>query len=198
MPCYEFEGLRPVVDPSAFVHPTATLIGDVHVGAGCLVGPGASLRGDIGRLTMLAGSNVQDNCTLHSFPGKEVVVEHDGHVGHGAVLHGCRVCRNALIGMNAVIMDDAIIGENSFVAAMAFVKAATQVPANCIVAGTPAKVLRELKPEEIAWKSEGTKVYQELARRYLSSMLEVEPLAQVEPDRPQLPAIGYEPKHERE
>ncbi len=198
MPCYEFEGVRPVVDPTAFVHPTATLIGDVRIGPGCLVGPGASLRGDIGRLFMHAGSNVQDNCTLHCFPGKDVVIEEAGHVGHGAVLHGCTIKRNALVGMNAVIMDDAVIGENSFVAAMAFVKAGTEVPDNALVVGAPAKVLRELKPQEVEWKSEGTAVYQELARRYLASMREVEPLAEVEPDRPALPGIGYQPKHERD
>ena len=150
MPCYAFEGIRPVVDPTAFVHPTAVLIGDVIVGAGCLVGPCASLRGDIGRLILKAGSNVQDNCTLHCFPGKDVVIEEDGHVGHGAVLHSCTVKRNAIIGMNAVVMDDAVIGEESFVAAMAFVKAATVVPPRSLVAGVPAKVIRDVTPD-FAW-----------------------------------------------
>jgi phenylacetic acid degradation protein len=178
MPCYEFEGVRPIVDPSAYVHPTATLIGDVMVGPGCLVGPGASLRGDIGRLVMEAGSNVQDNCVVHCFPGKDVVIERDGHVGHGAVLHGCRIGRNALVGMNAVIMDGAMIGEESFVAAMAFVRAGTEVPAR-------------------GWKSDGTAVYQHLARRYLATAKEVEPLPAPERDRPTLPELGYEPKREQ-
>ncbi|MHC4990062.1 MAG: acyltransferase [Planctomycetota bacterium] len=197
MPCYEFEGVRPIVDPSAYVHPTATLIGDVMVGPGCLVGPGASLRGDIGRLVMEAGSNVQDNCVVHCFPGKDVVIERDGHVGHGAVLHGCRIGRNALVGMNAVIMDGAMIGEESFVAAMAFVRAGTEVPARSLVGGIPAKVLRELRDEEIGWKSDGTAVYQHLARRYLATAKEVEPLPAPERDRPTLPELGYEPKREQ-
>ncbi|MHC5026927.1 MAG: acyltransferase [Planctomycetota bacterium] len=196
MPAYEFEGVRPVVDPTAFVHPTAVLIGDVIIGPGCLVAPGASLRGDIGRLIMKAGSNVQDNCVVHCFPGKDVIIEEDGHVGHGAVLHGCHVGRNALIGMNAVIMDDAEIGESAFVAAMTFVKAGTIVAARTLVAGIPAKPLRELTDTEIAWKSAGTGHYQHLARRHLATCVEVEPLAEVEDDRTRVPALDYETKHE--
>ncbi|HRP62360.1 MAG TPA: hypothetical protein PK400_03625 [Phycisphaerales bacterium] len=197
MPCYEFEGCIPVVDPSAFVHPSAVLIGDVIISAGCLVGPGASLRGDIGRITMLAGSNVQDNCTVHCFPGKDVVIEEDGHVGHGAILHGCRIKRNAMIGMNSVVMDDAVIGENAFVAAMSFVKAGFEVPANTLVAGIPAKLIRELSADEIKWKSEGTGHYQHLARRYLATMKEEQPLREVEPNRPRVPDLLYKPKHEQ-
>lgn len=197
MPSYEFENVIPVVDETAFVHPTATLIGDVIIGPGCLVGPGASLRGDIGRIEMRAGSNVQDKCTVHCFPGKGVVIEEDGHVGHGSVLHGCIVRRNALIGMNAVIMDDAEVGNDSFIAAMAFVKAGTIIPPRSIAAGIPAKVLRELSDDEITWKSEGTRVYQELARRYLATMREVEPLRSIDADRPDLPLKDYRPKHEQ-
>ncbi|MHC5023282.1 MAG: acyltransferase [Planctomycetota bacterium] len=194
MPFFEFESVRPVVDPSAFVHPTATLIGDVVVGPGCLIGPGASLRGDIGRIILEAGCNVQDNCICHCFPAKDVVVEQDGHVGHGAVLHGCRVGRNALVGMNAVIMDDVVIGAESFIAAMAFVPAGMQVPQRSLVAGIPATIRRELRDDEIAWKSEGTRVYQHLARRYLATAKPVEPLTEIEPDRPQLPSIEYQAK----
>ncbi|MHC5004719.1 MAG: acyltransferase [Planctomycetota bacterium] len=197
MPCYEFEGIRPVVDNTAFVHPTAVLIGDVIVGPQCLVGPGASLRGDIGRLEMRAGSNVQDNCVVHCFPGKKVLIEEDGHVGHGAVLHGCRVGRNAMIGMNAVVMDDAVIGEEAFVAAMAFVKAGTDVPPRTLVGGVPAKVLRELRPDEIGWKTDGTRVYQHLAQRYLATTREVEPGHAVEPYRRRVPDVGYQTKRER-
>jgi phenylacetic acid degradation protein len=195
MPIYEFEGLRPVISETAFIHPTAMIIGDVHIGDGCLVGPGASLRGDIGRLIMRNGSNVQDNCTVHVFPGKQCVIEEDGHVGHGAVLHGCTVGRNALIGMNAVVMDDAVIGENGFVAAMAFVKAGMQVPPNTLVAGSPAKVIKEMSEKDIAWKSEGTAVYQRLAQRYRATFRECEPLRDAEADRPSLPDILYKPKH---
>ncbi len=194
MPVYEFEGIRPVVDPAAYVHPTAVLIGDVFVGAGCLVGPGASLRGDIGRLTLLAGANVQDNCILHTFPGREVLVEADGHIGHGAILHGCTVKRNAMIGMHAVIMDDAVIGEEAIVAAMAFVKAGTQVPPRTLVAGIPAKTIRELRDDEIEWKSEGTRIYQHLARRYLATARAVEPLRAAEPGRRRVPDMPYDTK----
>ncbi len=194
MPIYAFEGVRPVVDPTAFVHPTASLIGDVIIGPGCLVGPGASLRGDIGRIVMERGSNVQDNCTLHVFPGRECVVEEDGHVGHGAVLHGCTIGRNALVGMNAVVMDDVLVGENSFVAALSFVKAGTQVPPGTLVAGVPAVVKRKLTDDEIGWKSAGTTVYQRLAERYLATFVEVRPLDAAEPDRPRLPDHGHDPK----
>ncbi len=194
MPAYEFEGVRPVVHPTAFVHPEAVLIGDVHVGPGCLVAPGASLRGDIGRITMNAGSNIQDNCVVHCFPGKDVLIDVDGHVGHGAVLHGCTIGRNALVGMNAVIMDDAEIGEESFVAAMAFVKAGTVVAARTLVAGIPAKVIRELRDDEIAWKTRGTGVYQHLAKRYLATSRPVAPLTEPERGRKRVPLQDYAPK----
>jgi phenylacetic acid degradation protein len=194
MPCYTYEGLTPVVDPTAFVHPTAVLIGDVIVGAGCLVGPNAVLRGDIGRLELKAGSNIQDTCVVHCFPGKDVVVEEDGHVGHGAVLHGCRVGRNALIGMNAVLMDDVVVGENSIVGALSFVKEGTEIPANTLVAGTPAKVIRELSEKEIGWKTRGTEVYHHLAQQHLATEQAVEPLAAPEPDRKRVPDVLYETK----
>ena len=197
MTCYEFEGIRPVVDPTAYVHPTAVLIGDVIIGPGCLIGPGASLRGDLGRLIIKAGANIQDNCVLHCFPSKDVTVEEDGHIGHGSVLHGCTVKRNALVGMNAVIMDDAVIGEDSFVAAMAFVKAATIVPPRTLVGGIPAEVMRELTDDEIAWKFVGTGHYQHLAQRYLATSAEVKPLPEVEPDRKRVPQLVYKPKHEQ-
>lgn len=197
MPCYEFEGIRPVVDPSAFVHPTAVLIGDVIIGPGCLVGPCASLRGDIGRLILKAGSNVQDNCTLHCFPGKDVLIEEDGHVGHGAVLHSCTIKRNAMVGMNAIVMDDAVIGEDSFIAAMAFVKAGSIVPPRTLVAGIPAKIMRDLTDDEIRWKSEGTGHYQHLARRYMATMKEVSPLQAAEPGRKRVPELVYKPKHQK-
>jgi len=197
MPCFEFEGIRPVVDPTAFVHPTAVLIGDVIIGPGCLVGPCASLRGDIGRLILKAGSNVQDNCTLHCFPGKDVLIEEDGHIGHGAVLHSCTIKRNAMVGMNAIVMDDSVIGEDSFVAAMAFVKAGSIVPPRTLVAGIPAKIMRDLTDEEIKWKSEGTGHYQHLARRYLATMKEVTPLRSAEPGRKRVPELAYKPKHQK-
>ena len=177
MPCYSFDGRVPVVDPTAYVHPTAVLIGDVSVGAGCYVGPCASLRGDFGRIVLQAGANVQDGCVLHSFPGAQVLVEADGHVGHGAVLHGCVVRRDAMLGIKAVVMDGAEIGEQAMVAACAFVAGGTQVPARMLVAGVPAQVKRALTQDEIARKHRGTVLYQELAQRARATSREVEPLA---------------------
>src|SRR5580765_1531849 len=160
---YSIDGVTPVVDPTAYVHPSAVLIGDVIVGANCYIGPAACLRGDFGRLEIRAGANIQDTCVMHAFPGQDTIVEEGGHIGHGAVLHGCIVKRNALVGMNAVINDNAVIGESAIVAAMAFVKAGMVVPPRTLVAGVPAKVVRTLTDQELAWKVEGTHSYQELA-----------------------------------
>ena len=193
---YAIDGLRPVVDPGAFVHPAAVLIGDVIVGPGCYIGPGASLRGDFGRLVLEPGSNIQDNCVMHGFPGKDCVIGTDGHVGHGAILHGCRIGRNALVGMNAVIMDGAVIGEDSIVAALAFLKAGFEVPPRMLVGGIPGRIMRALTADEIAWKSRGTAEYQELARRCLASLEPIEPLAAPEPDRRRLDVSKYKPLYE--
>ena len=180
---YAIDGVTPVVDPAAYVHPSAVLIGDVIVGPGCYIGPCACLRGDFGRIDVRAGANLQDTCVMHGFPGTDTIVEEDGHIGHGAVLHGCVVRRNALVGMNAVINDNAVIGESAIVAAMAFVKAGFEVPPRTLVAGMPARVVRELTAQELAWKVEGTQSYQELARRSAATMRATAPLAAVEPDR---------------
>ena len=177
MPCYSLEGVTPVVHPSAYVHPTAVLIGDVWIGPGVYIGPCASLRGDFGRIVIEAGANVQDNCTLHGFPGADTLVEADGHIGHGAVLHGCIVRRDALVGMNAVVMDEAEIGEQAIVAASAFVRAGMKVPPRMLLAGVPGKVIRELSAQEVAWKRDGTLVYQALVGRCHDSLREVAPLA---------------------
>jgi phenylacetic acid degradation protein len=186
MPCYALEGVVPVVDATAYVHPTAVLIGDVIVGPGCYVGPCASLRGDFGRIVLERGANVQDNCTIHGFPDQDTVVEENGHIGHGAVLHSCVVRRDALVGMNAVVMDEAEIGANAFVAACAFVPAGMRVPPKSLVAGIPATVRRQLGEDEIAWKREGTETYQDLTRRCLASLVETEPLRAIEAGRPRL------------
>jgi phenylacetic acid degradation protein len=188
MPSYSIDGVIPVVDPTAYVHPSAVLIGDVIVGANCYVGPCASLRGDFGRIVLEEGSNVQDHCCIHGFPDQDTVVEVNGHIGHGAILHSCIVRRDALVGMNAVVMDEAEIGEQAIVAACAFVPAGMKVPARSLVAGIPAKVKKMLSEEEIAWKLEGTQTYQALTARSLASLHEVAPLRQMEPDRPRLPA----------
>ena len=181
---YSIDGITPVVDPTAYVHPSAILIGDVIVGPRCYVGPAASLRGDFGRLILEEGANVQDTCVMHGFPDSDTVVEVDGHIGHGAVLHGCRVGRNALIGMNAVLMDGAVIGADCIVAAMAFVKAGMVIAPRSLVVGTPARILRQVTDEELAWKVEGTRQYQELTVRSLQTMQETVPLTAPEADRP--------------
>ena len=137
---YSIDGVIPVVHREAFVHPTAVLIGDVIIGPGCYVGPCASLRGDFGRLILERGANLQDSCVMHGFPHTDTVIEEDGHIGHGAILHGCTIKRDALVGMNAVVMDGAVIGESAMVAAMAFVRAGFAVPARSLAAGIPAKI----------------------------------------------------------
>src|SRR6185436_20867661 len=190
---YEIDGIVPVVDPTAFVHPSAVLIGDVIVGPGCYIGPCASLRGDFGHIEVRAGANVQDACVLHGFPGVGTIVEEDGHIGHGVVLHGCIVRRNALVGMNAVINDNADIGESAIVAAMAFVKARMVVPPRTLVAGIPARVLRELNDTELAWEIEATQSYQELARRSLRTMKATAPLTAPEPGRKHLDLPALKP-----
>ncbi|MDF3936558.1 phenylacetic acid degradation protein PaaY [Pseudomonas citronellolis] len=196
MPCYSLEGLTPVVDPSAYVHPTAVLIGDVIVGPHCYVGPLAALRGDFGRIILEEGANLQDTCVMHGFPDSDTVVERNGHIGHGAVLHGCRIGADALVGMNAVVMDKAHIGERCIVAATAFVKAGFECPPQSLVMGSPATVKRELSEQEIAWKQRGTAEYQTLTRRCLASLAECQPLAAVEEGRPRIGDSGFRPKGE--
>jgi phenylacetic acid degradation protein len=180
---YSIEGVTPVVHPTAFVHPSAVLIGDVIIGPNCYIGPNACLRGDFGRILVGHGVNIQDCCIVHGFPERDTVVEDEGHIGHGAVLHCCRIGRNALVGMNAVVMDKAEVGDSSIVAAMAFVKAGMVVPPQSLAAGIPAKVVRPLTVQEMAWKVEGTALYQDLARRSLASMTETDALMEVEMDR---------------
>jgi phenylacetic acid degradation protein len=180
---YEINGVTPVVHPSAYVHPSAVLIGDVIVGPRCYIGPLASMRGDFGRLVLEEGANLQDCCVMHGFPGDDTVVEVDGHIGHGAVLHGCRIKRNAMVGMNAVVMDQAVVGEDSIIAAMSFVKAGMVIPPRSMVMGAPAKVVRALEEKEIAWKSFGTRQYHELAVRSMQTMRLTESLDEAEAGR---------------
>lgn len=190
---YAIDGITPVVHPTAYVHPSAVLIGDVIIGAGVYIGPCASLRGDFGRLVVGAGSNIQDCCVIHGFPGSDTVVEEDGHIGHGAVLHGCIIRRNALIGMNCVVMDNAVVGESAIVAAHAFIKAGMEVPPRMLAAGVPAKVIRELTEQEMRWKVEGTQVYQDLSRRSLASMVETTALTEVEENRRRIDISDLKP-----
>ncbi len=190
---YAYDDVIPVVDPAAFVHPAAVIIGDVIVGAGCYVGPAACLRGDFGRIIMEPGSNLQETCVVHAFPNLETVIETEGHIGHGAVLHGCRVGRNAMVGMNAVVMDEATIGENAIVAAMAFVKAKGEIPPNSLAVGSPAKVIRQLTEQEIEWKRQGTGIYRRLAAEAGQKLRAVEPLPAVEEGRRRIRAPDYDP-----
>lgn len=193
MPVYAIDGVVPVVHPTAFVHPSAVLIGDVIVAAGCYVAPQASLRGDFGRIVLQAGSNVQDCCVLHGFPNCDTVIGEDGHIGHAAVLHGCTVENDALVGMNATIMDGVIIGAQSIIAANTFIKAGFEVPARSLVAGVPGRIVREVSDQEIAWKQTGTRDYQELTLRSLRSLKEVAPLHAEEPDRKRIEVSDSQP-----
>ena len=192
MPVYSLEGITPVVHPDAFVHETAVLIGDVIIGPGCYIGPNASLRGDFGRIIVERGANIQDSCVMHSFPNKDCIVERDGHIGHGAVLHGCRIGVNAMVGMKSVVMDDVVIAESSVVGACSFVPAKFECPPRSLVIGTPAKVKRELSDQEIEWKSQGTVEYQELVERCKSSLVKTNALTEVEDDRPRMEVGTHE------
>jgi phenylacetic acid degradation protein len=193
---YAIDGITPVVHPSAFVHPSAVLIGDVIVGARAYIGPGACLRGDFGRIVVEEGANIQDTCMLHGFPGKDTVVGAEATIGHGAVLHGCVVRRGALVGMNCVVNDNADVGEDAVVAALAFVKAEDRIPARSLAVGIPARVLRTLSPQELHWKKENMHLYQQLAVRSATSMREVEALTEVEADRKRIAVPGAIPLSE--
>jgi carbonic anhydrase/acetyltransferase-like protein (isoleucine patch superfamily) len=184
MSIYEFDGFRPVIHESAFIHPHAAVVGNVVIGRDVYVGPGAAIRGDWGGIEIGDGCNVQENCTVHMFPGITVVLEPSAHIGHGAIVHGARIGRNTLIGMNAVIMDNATVGEECIVGALTFIPADMQIPARKVVVGNPAKIVKDVSDEMIAWKTEGTKLYQALPRRLYDSLREVEPLREIPADRP--------------
>ncbi|MBJ3816761.1 phenylacetic acid degradation protein PaaY [Shimwellia pseudoproteus] len=186
MPIYQIDGLTPVVPHDSFVHPTAVLIGDVIIGHRVYIGPNACLRGDFGRILVNDGANVQDNCVMHGFPQQDTVVEQDGHIGHGAILHGCRIGKNALVGMNAVVMDGAVIGENCIIGAAAFVKSQAEFAPGQLILGSPAKATRPLRDDELAWKIRGTGEYQALVVRCKQSLHQVEPLQEPEADRKRL------------
>ena len=176
---YSFKGYTPVVHESSFVHPQAAVTGNVIIGKNCYIGPGAAIRGDWGQIILEDGVNVQENCTVHIFPGKSITLRESAHVGHGAIIHGANLGRNCLIGMNTVIMDDAEIGDECIVGAMAFVKAETKIPKRSLVVGNPAKVVKQVSDEMIAWKTKGTELYQQLPKDCHDSLQEVEPLREV-------------------
>lgn len=172
---YEFKGIKPKVHPSAFVHPQAVVTGSVIIGERVYVGPGAAIRGDFGHIIIEKDCNIQENCTIHMFPGTTVVLEEKSHIGHGAIIHGARIGKNTLIGMNAVIMDDAIIGEESIVGALCFVPGQSIFPKRSVIVGNPAKVIKQVSDEMLKWKTEGTEVYIQLARDCEDSLKPCEP-----------------------
>ncbi|MCE9601607.1 MAG: transferase hexapeptide repeat family protein [Gemmatimonadetes bacterium] len=181
---YAFDGFIPVVHPTAFVHPQAAVTGNVVIGRDVYIGPGCAIRGDWGGIVIEDGCNVQENCTVHMFPGVTVVLEPGAHIGHGAIVHGARIGANALVGMNAVIMDNAVVGAGSVVGALAFVPAGMEVPERSVVVGNPARIVKPVSDEMLAWKSEGTALYQQLPAAMRASWREVEPLREIPADRP--------------
>jgi len=180
---FEFNGYKPVIHKSSFVHPQANVTGNVLIGKDVYIGPGATLRGDWGEIIIEDGCNVQESCTIHMFPGTSVVLKKGAHIGHGAIIHGGTIGENVLVGMNAVLMDDCVIGSNSIVGALCFVPAKTIVPSNKIVVGNPAKVVKDVSPEMIAWKSKGTALYQQLPSECKSTLKECEPLREIPANR---------------
>ncbi|MEM6515606.1 MAG: transferase hexapeptide repeat family protein [Bacteroidota bacterium] len=180
---YKFKNITPVIHPSSFVHPLAAVTGNVIIGKNCYIGPGAAIRGDWGQIILEDGVNVQENCTVHMFPGKSIVLKQSAHVGHGAVIHGANLGQNCLIGMNSVIMDDAEIGDECIVGAMSFINAETKIPRRSLVVGNPAKIIKQVSDEMIAWKTKGTQLYQQLPPDCHNSLKEVEPLRVVPKER---------------
>ncbi|MFN8288857.1 MAG: transferase hexapeptide repeat family protein [Chitinophagaceae bacterium] len=173
---YSFKGTRPVVHKSSFVHPQAIITGDVIIGKKCYIGPGAALRGDWGRIILEDGCNVQENCTIHMFPGITVLLKENAHIGHGAIIHGATIGKNCLVGMNAVIMDNAELGDECIVGALTLVKQEEKIPARSLVAGNPGKIIRQVSDEMIRWKSDGTALYQQLPAEMFTGWEECRPL----------------------
>ena len=185
---YAFEGIVPVVHATAFVHPNATVVGNVVIGRDVYVGPGAAIRGDWGGIVIEDGCNVQENCTVHMFPGVTVLLEEGAHVGHGAVVHGARLGRNVLVGMNAVVMDDAVVGAGAIVGALCFIPAGMVIPERKVVVGNPAKIVKDVSDEMLAWKTEGTRLYQGLPARLHAGLRPVAPLGALDAEQAALRA----------
>ncbi|MDR9442552.1 MAG: transferase hexapeptide repeat family protein [Schleiferiaceae bacterium] len=186
MPIYEFDGFKPVIHQSAYVHHTATIIGNVHLGKDVYVGPGAAIRGDWGEIVIEDGCNVQENCVVHMFPGVSLRLEEGAHIGHGAIVHGAHIGANSLVGMNAVLMDEVVLGAGSIVGALSFIKAQTNIPERSLVVGNPARIIKEVSAEMLAWKTEGTALYQQLPAQCRQSLRPCEPLREAEPNRPEM------------
>lgn len=181
---YEFNGYRPVIHASAFIHPQACVTGNVIIGKNVYVGPGAAVRGDWGQIVIEDGCNVQENCTIHMFPGVTVTLQEAAHIGHGAIVHGAQIGKNVLVGMNAVLMDNAEIGDGCIIGALAFVPADMKIPARKIVVGNPAKIIKDVSDEMLAWKTKGTQLYQQLPAELYATLKECKPLREIEPNRP--------------
>lgn len=185
MACYEFNGFKPVVKASSFIHPNASVTGNVIIGENVYVGPGAAIRGDWGQIIIEDGCNVQENCTIHMFPGTTVLLKKGAHIGHGAIVHGGTIGENCLIGMNTVIMDDCVIGDECIIGALAFVPANSVIPNRSLVVGNPAKIIKQVSDEMIAWKTKGTALYQALPSECHAHLRPCEPLREIEENRPQ-------------
>lgn len=181
---YSFKGFIPVVHPSSFVHPQATVTGNVIIGKDVYIGPGAAIRGDWGGIIIEDGCNVQENCTIHMFPGITIRLEEGAHIGHGAIIHGAHIGRNVMVGMNSVVMDEAEVGAHSIIGALSFVKAKMSIPERSLVVGNPARVVRELSNEMIEWKTKGTRLYQRLPSELHEDWKACEPLTEVPVNRP--------------
>lgn len=186
---YSFKGFIPVVHPSAFVHPQAVVTGNVVIGKDVYIGPGAALRGDWGGIVIEDGCNVQENCTIHMFPGVTVVLKEGAHIGHGAIIHGATIGRNVLVGMNSVIMDEVEIGDECIIGALSFINANTKIPRRSLVVGNPGKIIKEVSDDMIGWKTKGTRLYQSLPQDCRESLRACEPLAEMPADRPQQEAL---------
>jgi carbonic anhydrase/acetyltransferase-like protein (isoleucine patch superfamily) len=186
---YEFNGYKPVIHPSAFVHQQAAVTGNVIIGKNVYIGPGAAIRGDWGQIIIHDGCNVQENCTIHMFPGVTVTLKEGAHIGHGAIIHGGTIGKNVLVGMNAVVMDNVVIGDNCIVGALCFVPADMVIPERKVVVGNPAKIVKDVSDDMIAWKSKGTALYQQLPADCYASLKVCEPLREIETNRPQQQSI---------
>lgn len=193
---YAFNGFRPVVHESAYVHPHAAVTGDVIIGKDVYIAPGAAIRGDWGRIEIGDGCNVQENCTVHMFPGVTVKLEPSAHIGHGAVIHGARIGENSMVGMNAVVMDDAVIGKECIIGALCFVKAKMEIPDRKLVVGNPAAIVKEVSDEMADWKTEGTRLYQQLPQELRDTLYECEPFREEEADRPEH-SVDFKPWKDR-
>ena len=176
---YEFNGYKPVIHETAFIHPQATVTGNVIIGKNVYIGPGAAIRGDFGQIIISDGCNVQENCTIHMFPGVTVRLMEDAHIGHGAIIHGATIGKNVLVGMNAVVMDNVIVGDHCVIGALCFVPADMVIPERKVVVGNPAKIVKDVTDEMISWKSEGTRIYQKLAGECLTGLKPCEPLREI-------------------